>query len=210
MNKFNDKEYWDFLDEWKNERQYKPFCEDGLLVVDKWEKSSRIMFLLKETYDSFYEIHDNGPYGPQGGSPLFWPHMRMETYIIDELVKGHVPEYDKAYAIRREPNDSVAYVNIKKLVEHNKKSDDNIIADYAIRDKDFLLRQINFISPQIIICSGTYKFCKYIFNDITPVSKNISKANDILLMDYWHLSYVVGNKEVFDDFIRILGEHFKK
>jgi hypothetical protein len=210
MNKFNDKEYWDFLDEWKKERKYEPFCEDGLLVVNKWENSSRIMFLLKETYDDFYEIHDNGPSGPQGNSTFFWRHMRMQTYIIDELVKGHTPEYDKALAIKEEPNDSVAYVNIKKLVEHNRKSPDNVIADYAKRDKEYLLRQLQLISPKIIVCAGTFKFCKWFFDDITPLAKNLSRVNDILLMDYWHLSYEVGHKEVFDDFIRILGDHFRK
>jgi hypothetical protein len=209
MDKFNDKEYWDFLDEWKKARNYEPFCEDGLLSVEKWDNSAHIMFLLKESYDDFYEIHDNGPYGPHGGSTMFWPHMRMETYIIEELVKGRMPEYDKAFTIKNEPNDSVAYVNIKKLVEHNKTSDDKVIADYAKKDKEFLLRQINLIAPKIIICSGTYKFSQSIFDDITPISKNLSRINNILLMDYWHLSYPVGDKEVFDDFTRILGAYFK-
>jgi hypothetical protein len=31
MIQFNEKEYLDFMDSWKKERKYEPFCLDGLL-----------------------------------------------------------------------------------------------------------------------------------------------------------------------------------
>ena len=205
MNKFNDNEYWDLLDQWKKERKYALFCEDGLLDVEKWDNTSRIMFLLKESYGSFCEIHDCKTLGPESrGNPAFFRKMRFETYIIDELMKGNVPEYEKAIKIKEEPNDSIAYVNIKKSVESNKQSDNSDIDNYAKRDREYLLRQINLISPHIIVCSGTFRFCKWIFDDITPISKNLSKSGNFLLFDYWHLSSrAPGYKEIFNDLVSV-------
>jgi hypothetical protein len=209
MNKFNDKEYWDFLDEWKEAREYALFCEDGLLDVEKWDNTSRIMFLLKESYDDFYQIHDCKTLGP--GSKAFFRKIRLETYILDELINGNKPDLEKALEIKESPIDSIAYVNIKKSVEHNRQSPDADIEIFARQDKEYLLRQINLISPNIIICSGTFKFCKWIFNDITPISKNLSKTANILLFDYWHpSSRAPGYEEIFGDFIRLLGGYFHK
>lgn len=207
MIQFNEKEYLDFMDNWKKERKYEPFCRDGLLDVNKWVNSSRIMFLLKETYGDFYEIHGNGACGPEGGSNRFWRNMRMYTYIIDEMVNGRKPEFNKALEIKEEPNTDIAYVNIKKLVGNNKKSDDNEIANFAKLDKEYLLRQIQLISPKIIVCTGTFGFCKWIFDDIKPISHNLSKTNDILLLGYYHLSYVLSYEEEFDNIIKIMRDH---
>jgi hypothetical protein len=85
MNSFNNDEYLNFLNEWKTVRGYEPFCEDGLLDIEKWEKSSKIMFLLKESYDDWYEIHECGAVGQEGGSNRFWRNMRMYTYILKSV-----------------------------------------------------------------------------------------------------------------------------
>jgi uracil-DNA glycosylase len=166
------------------------------------------MFLLKETYGDFYEIHGNGACGPEGGSNRFWRNMRMYTYIIDEFVNGRKPELNIALDIKEEPNTDIAYVNIKKLVENNKRSDDNEIANFAKLDKDFLLRQIHLISPKIIVCTGTFGFCKWIFDDIETVSHNLSKTKDMLLLGYYHLSYVLSYEEEYNDIVKIIGKHF--
>jgi hypothetical protein len=211
MYNFNNEAYLDFLSEWKDERKYDPFFLDGLIDIKKWENSSKIMFLLKESYGSFYEIHEGGSFGPSAPSPYFWRHMRMYTYIADEMLKGNIPEWEKASVIKEEPNDSVAYVNIKKLVEDNKKSDDDEIEEFAKKDKEYLLRQINLLSPKIIFCTGTYRFREIIFGkeNITPVSKHLSLYNKVLLVDYYHLSFVIGSQEAFNEVVGILGEYLK-
>jgi hypothetical protein len=215
MKSFNNEQYLQLMDEWKKTRGYEPFCLDGLLDEDQWGNSSRIMFLLKETYGDWYTIHNEGAQGPDGGSNRFWRNMRMYTYIIDEMVKGNTPNLDEALRIKEEPNDTVAYVNIKKLVnktdEDDKNSSDADIETFAKRDKDFLLRQIELISPKIIVCAGTFGFRRTIFDNITELNHNVSKTNDILLLGYYHLSYYgIGYEEEFNDLIKIIGGYLGK
>jgi len=211
MEKFNNEEYLKFLNEWKTERKYEPFCEDGILDVEKWEKSSRIMFLLKETYldSGFYKIHNCGPCGPD--NKRFWENMRMYTYILDEFSQGKQPILEEALKIRFEPNDSVAYVNIKKNVQNNKESNNSDISEFARQDKLYLLRQIELISPKIIFCSGTFGNINIIFDNVTSISHNLSKANGILLLGYYHLSdYGIGFEEEFHDVVKIVGDYYKE
>ena len=41
--------------EWREKRNYQFFSNDGILIVDEWEKSSpKIAFLLKESNDQFW------------------------------------------------------------------------------------------------------------------------------------------------------------
>ena len=200
-------------DEWKKARpQYNPFCDDGILsdeaIEEYWEKSSKIMFLLKETHNEFYNIRQGYGLGPYGG-PTFWRKMRMWTYIIDEVLKGNSPSYEEAIKIKEEPNDSIAYVNLKKYaeVDKGKSSNDADILNYLKNDKDFLLRQIELISPKIILCCGTFKYinnpnCK-LFDNIAKVSDKLYKANNIYLIDFPHLSGRESYKKGYDDLLKI-------
>ena len=212
---FNNDEYIKFLEEWEDNRKYTKFCYDGLINVKNWESSSKIMFLLKESYGTFDTIHEEGSLGYNSdGSPQFWRNMRMYTYIADEMMKGNTPKWEEAFKIKDEPNDSVAYVNIKKSVENNTESNDNIINEYAEKDREYLLRQIKLISPKIIFCTGTFQYCDIIFGkeNIKTIAHNISLYNDnILLVGYYHLSYFgVGFEEAFNAVVKIMSHHFNK
>jgi hypothetical protein len=86
-------------DEWIEARKYPVFCDDGILDNEKWKVSSKIMFLLKETYNHWVEIRGSGEQVPQGGtSPTFWRRMRIWTYIIDETINGNEPDFNKAFS----------------------------------------------------------------------------------------------------------------
>jgi hypothetical protein len=187
-------DYFDKLfTEWKKARKYSVFCDDGILDSKKWQNSSKIMFLLKETYKSWFEIRENGAQGPDGTSKTFWRRMRIWTYVIDEIINGNKPNFKKALEIKEEPNDSIAYVNIKKFAEKSEYnneaySSDGDILTYAISDKKFLLKQIELVSPKIIICSGTFKFCDEIFNNVEKIDERLYKTNGMYLIDFYHLS----------------------
>jgi hypothetical protein len=200
------------FDEWKVARKYSVFCNDGILDSNKWQNSSKIMFLLKETYKHWVEIRESGAHGPQGTSNTFWRRMRIWTYIIDEMIGGKKPNINDALKIKEEPNDSIAYVNIKKLAEKSEynneaNSSDADILNYAISDKYFLLKQINLISPKIIICCGTFNFCDKIFNNIEKIGKKLYKTNEMYLFDFYHLSNRNGYKEEFNELKNIMGNY---
>jgi hypothetical protein len=192
------------FNEWNDARKYPVFCDDGILDSEKWKESSKIMFLLKETYNHWFEIRESGAQGPQGTSPTFWRRMRIWTYIVDEMINGNVPNINEAKKIKEEPNDSIAYVNIKKLAEkseYNNEADssDADILNFAISDKYFLLKQIDLISPKIIICSGTFKFCDKIFDNIEKIGERLYKTNEMYLIDFYHLSNRNGYEKEFDE-----------
>ena len=208
--------YDEFMEKWKKARpEYqtgdKKFCNDGILIDEIWAKSySKIMFLLKETYSHFYDIRGN-EYCGSGTSKTFWRRMRMWTYIIDEALKGNIPSFEEVKKIKEQANNSIAYVNLKKCAEkteHNKEaySNDNEICDYVKRDKDFLLEQINFIKPQIILCSGTFKFCNILFPDIeaNKIADKLYKIRDMYLIDFYHLSKRGAYKKDYDELLKII------
>jgi hypothetical protein len=200
------------INEWKKTQKYSVFCDDGILDSEKWENSSKIMFLLKETYNHWVDIRESGAQGPDGTSKTFWRRMRIWTYVIDEAINGNKPYFSKAKIIKEEPNDSIAYVNIKKFAEkseHNNEaySSDVDILNYAISDKQYLLKQIELISPKIIVCSGTFKFCAKIFDNIENVSERIYKANGLYLIDFYHLSGRNSYEKEFNELKNIMKEY---
>jgi hypothetical protein len=202
-------------DEWTEARNYPVFCDDGILDSKKWQNSSKIMFLLKETYKDWVEIREYGPQGPDGTSNTFWRKMRMWTYIMDEVINGNEPNFTKAKEIKEEPNDSIAYVNIKKSAEKKEyngeaPSSDADIFNYASSDKDFLLRQIALISPKIILCARTFKFCNKIFDTIEPIGERLYKTDGIYLIDFYHPSeFPIGYERGFNELKSIMEVLYK-
>ncbi len=195
---------------WETERpDYNKICRDGILVQSEWDKSNpKILFLLKETYEHFDIIE--GECGPSGTSRTFWRRMRMWTYVITEIYNDRVPTFERAMLIKEEPNKDIAYVNIKKNAqkrEYNSEpnSVDSDIRRYAVRDKEFLQRQIEIINPSVVLCCSTFKFCDIIFNNIRSVSDKLYNSNGIWIIDFGHPSQTYYSyRDNFDALNRIL------
>lgn len=134
----------------------------------------------------------------------------MWTYIITEVYNDRIPTFEKALSIKEEPNKDIAYVNIKKNAQKSKnkneaKSVDSDIRSYAIRDKEFLQRQIDIINPSVVLCCSTFKFCDIIFNNIRRVSDNLYNSNGIWIIDFGHPSQTYFSyRENFDALSKIL------
>ena len=197
------------FDEWKIQRpDYINFCEDGILVQSKWKNSNpKILFLLKETYSHFIDI--SGPMGPYGTSKTFWRKMKIWTYIITELMNNREPIFEKIYEIKELPNDSIAYVNIKKNAEKTENngeanSDYSDILSYAKKDKDFLKRQIDLINPDIILCCATIDFAKELYPDLSSISNKLFQADRKLIISYSHPSNRNSYTQEFADLTTIL------
>ena len=200
--------------EWKKERPgYKYFCEDGILVESEWEKANpKILFLLKETYIQFTTI--KGPMGPGKLSCTFWRKLQIATYVITEYINGRTPELNTAYKIKEEPNVSIACMNIKKNAEKYHESfqlasDDKDILSYVKTDRDFLLRQINLISPDIVFCCETIDFAKELFPGLSFLSKNVYSNDKMLFVDYLHPNNKNGYEQGFDNISAIMEGYCK-
>jgi len=202
---YNPKEYEDFIEDWKKKSGYedesnnKHFCYDGPIDDNKWQESlSRIMFLLKESYSDFYRIRKNPCHGDMpdfsASARRFWRNMRMSTYIIDEvLINGNIPSFADTEKNQNKDNDSIAYVNLKKCVEKGKtRSNTSDIKKYVYRDNKKLLEQIDLIKPRIIVCSGTFKYCYDLYDNLKKTAHKklyLYEKENIYFIDFWHLSY---------------------
>ena len=206
-------EWLKLMKDWKKKRpEYKPFCDDGILKY--WKGTSKIVFLLKETYYDFYKIRGTTHYG-QGNGSTFWRRMRMWTYIIDEHLKGNKPNFKDTYNIKEEINDSIGYVNLKKFAERDPStnewaSDDKDLLERVINDKDYLLKQIKLLNPNIILCCGTFKYCEILFKNITKISNKFYKADGFYLIEFGHPSQRNKSyKQNFCDLNKIMSSYIK-
>lgn len=191
------------LDEWKKQRpEYKSFCNDGVLVETEWTKSSpKILFLLKETYESFTDIV--GPMGPYGTSKTFWRKMKIWTYIVTEYYNGRIPDFETSLKVKESPNDSVAYVNLKKNAvkkEYNNEaySDHADLISYVKNDSVFLKSQISLINPDIIFCCSTFNFIHELYHEVKNVADNLYRTSEFLVVDYYHPSNRMSYVKEFD------------
>ena len=201
------------MNDWKKARpKYRPFCDDGVLKY--WKDTSKIIFLLKETYFDFSKIRGTTHYG-QGNGGTFWRRMRMWTYIIDEYLKGNRPNYKDTYSIKEKINDSVAHVNLKKYAERDPStsewaSNDKDIFEYVVNDKDYLLKQIKLLNPNIILCCGTFKYCQKLFNNIIKISNKLYNADGFYLIEFGHPSQRNKSyKQNFIDLNKIMNNYIK-
>ena len=212
---YDAKKYDDFIKKWKNESKYESFFEDGPIDDDKWKNSpSRIMFLLRESYNDFDNVRNNKCLGAlymtkkQTAAKRFWRKMRLCTYIIDnkdKVIKNTIsfPDAEELDKI----NDSIAYVNLKKRVEKGKtKSTFYNIRNNMVNDK--LLKQIELINPRIILCSGTFPHCWDLYgreNLKETAHKRLYKMENIYFIDFWHLSYWRKSYEdIYKELIKIV------
>ncbi len=178
----------------------KPFNKDGIVNPEVWYKrSTRILFLLKEAYhdpnppkyDLAKKLHDNEPWSKMWQRVAVWTHGILNTTVkkiadYDEVCKWDSKDFQKELQ-------NIAVVNIKKS-NGKKESIEADLLDYANKDGDLLLEQIELINPTVIVCGYTFRFLNEICN------KNPSKY-DYKLGKYSPNSFCMyGNTVVLDYF----------
>ena len=160
---------------WKNLQHHKNkgFVSDGIVDFDKWRYSNKILVLLKEAhggkeYDgkdwSLANLIDCGD-RDWIKKNQHYKMLSMWLYVLNNTTKEKYPKsinldkLDEAYEYLL----SSAVINIKKCCGKS-ISDDNEIYNYAIKDKELLIKQIELISPKIILCGKTcYPLLHWIF-----------------------------------------------
>lgn len=192
---------------WKSQRDYEPFVDDGILNYQKWLVSNpKIMFLLKESADDFVKIRNFSVDITKGKGPHFWWNICYWKYLVNELYKGEDPMFisqDNLPEVLFNNNvlDSIAYVNVKKSCENLSVSSDQDILDFANRDKDFLGEQINLINPDVVFCSNvTFVAYKLLFKEdgeLIKINQVCYRHKDRLILCYNHPSYfqIAGGRE---------------
>ena len=187
------------------------FIFDGPTDPNGWFKGKeRILCVLKEAHggsvwDHAEEIRKDGGLLRVGGTANQATHNRMVEwlYAIDcSLNDKHMDveadrgsDYPEGRAIMLRS----AWINIKKAngVSHSNANDLRCIAE---RDLRFLSRQIELLSPHIILCCGTFSLVgDLLFPDHQKIRGTTCsyQSGNLVIIEYRHPLYA--RRESYED-----------
>lgn len=183
------------LNTWSQQRHHrgKAFARDGIIDLHRWRLAKpKVLFLLKEAYHDSSQEWDYREYLNEW-SAKDKPTLRNAAYwcyAIYHVAHGNLPalpsdqgEYSKAIECLR----SGAIVNVKKSAGQRNSSDKNI-AWYAARDKRIILKQIDQINPDIVVCGNTWQFIEKWWPRNVKVSAGVYRVARRIFVDFCHPS----------------------
>lgn len=149
----------EFLDDWKKEYPHDArFVRDGAVDWNVWvsRKSPKVLFLLKEAYTDEPNGFDLRDYVRQWRKwKGTWQGAAIVTKAIHDAANGRIL-FDKTSfeEERAELLQSIAIVNIKKAYGDSKSHYDDLL-EYARRDAGRIIKEIEMLEPDVIVCGGT-------------------------------------------------------
>jgi len=184
----------ELFNEWEQAHKrggYENFIRDGIVSPKNWykQKTPKICYLLKEGYtnDKGYDLaeclRNNEPWH-------MWKKVSVWTESIFQAF-GMEKEYNQEYIIGnlRKNTDSIAVINIKKS-NGKSESDYKEIEDFAVKDRDFLYRELEIINPDIIVCGYTSHCLRAILGEEWKNNETymnlFGEWNGKLIIDYYH------------------------
>lgn len=165
------------FDEWQHHKQDPAdFYGDGILDENEWEKvSPKILYVLKEvdeTSDIVYSITNmlaetvKADKWDKGFTPT-WANVIRWTHGLTESVTAYHPVMHDFISLKRVLL-KCATLNLKKTRGRAAAVADQV-GQAAGDDKDWIMREIAVIDPDIIICCGTFDIVKWrVFHKDTP------------------------------------------
>jgi len=133
---------------------YQPFYEDGIINEANYnqiQQGKRLLLIAKEPnganhdangfYSFVKEWNETEPKYPFARRIGDWAYGFLNDFPSHDFIGNH-----KYQALR-----SIAFMNVKKSSGTGNVSDDVIIT-VANSDKEFILKEIGIISPDVIIC----------------------------------------------------------
>lgn len=212
----------DLFSRWKQARpeyesEGKRFSDDGIIDYDAWSKSKpKILFLLKENWAD--EENWEPSWGISSYANLFSKNIALWSNLIKELYYHPEKVLNNDSILIPKKISDLAIMEIKKVNEGKPSSSDHEIQNYAIRDRDFIIEQIELINPDVILCGKTGEiYGDDIYGDepwdelINIKGKSFGsvscyKHRNRLIIDFYHPSYWAGSSELFDSLNRMIIE----
>lgn len=167
------------------------FIADGIINPEIWNNRSKgkhILFVLKEAYGGENdwsladEVRVHAPWS------AIWHRIVEWTYGLTNTTVERIARYEPGKISFEKPNqwlNEIAVLNIKKS-GGDSQSHYGEISAYADYDSKEIIRQIEIINPDIIICGAT-------FGDINRIMGNPCKKGEC---DNWfYYSDAIGKRE---------------
>lgn len=190
----------------KNEHNDKVFVKDGIVDNSVWNaQDKKILYILKEAYGETedWDLTDRVLKKDSILSSPTWRSVVEWTYGIHKTSAEEIAKYipKEIHKIRDELIRKIAVLNLKKS-DGNSHSDNLQIKQYAENDIELIKKQIELISPNIIVCGSTLSALNEALKakGHKPVYSNDSKCDnwfyytevftgsETLVIDYYHPS----------------------
>lgn len=189
-------EHEELLQEWGSLPHHKETCfiKDGIIDPNRWSSSSRkLLFLLKEAYGTIEEKNGfdlrivmnqwKGPKYKIWWTAAYWAYL-VKHSTIDQIPS--FPSNDKEYADSSEALLESAVVNVKKSRGKSASNHDDI-KGYIEKDGELIKKQIEIISPKIVICGNTWDLAKqYLWPNAEKVYDRVWKLDQRVFIDVYH------------------------
>lgn len=220
---------------------FNDFYSDGIVNEDAWNTSTiKILYILKEVHDCAADTSecdfltsDDILFGYQESSNMWRKIAYLATGILNAATSTETPmtlldmKEERYYT---EAINRIAILNLKKCagggtVDSAKSKEKGTYVTHAKAFADLIAKEIEIISPNIIVCCNTFDECaKYIF---TPKSANSgycfletpsnerfdisSLTNGCLVFNNYHPSaweWTVKKEKYFDPIVERSAELF--
>lgn len=205
------------FDEWRTRARHvdQPFVTDGAIDPDKWEAAPRrVAFLLKEAYDT--DSASDG-FDLPGLIRQRWRKLRGPTwrriaqwaYLVQRFKVAGTPSFPGEAASLDDALLQAAVVNIRKS-GGTKISDSVTIANYAESDGDLLVRQIEFLRPEIVVCGGTWTAANHLWPEAHEASDRFFEVGERVFINFWHPAVRWPNELLYFGLAGILAAGFSR
>ena len=186
-----------------NEKGWTNFIKDGAVNPEIYERTQpKIVFFLKEAYSksdidvwSLTDWLNNGAMTRMWGAVAEWTYGIRNTTATTIPQKPHLSYEEKTALIK-----SIAIVNVKKS-NGTKNSNYSDLINYAKSDKVYLKKELDILSPDVIICGNNSSLLRLLYGakiqDEKVTSDGLIDAefmrnngfafnNKQIILDYYH------------------------
>ena len=194
----NDKEQYANINHATNK-----FIPDGIVNTDLWKDSEhkKILYVLKEAHTGENEpafdlaewLRDKHP------SSRIWNRIARWTYGIQNTSANSIARYildiDKDEGKRTQLFEQIAVINLKKSGGESRSVIEEVAA-YARSDREEIIRELQLIDPDIVICGSTFRILhRIVFRNDPLVGKSACDnwyyylnldGKERLYIDYYH------------------------
>jgi hypothetical protein len=203
MNEMNN-----LLKEWKDfillESDH--FVEDGVISHEHWESTPhKILFILKETngYEGNITPLINkaitlNPKSKLWARPTFHNIGRW-AYGLQNLPES-VENYNQAHKSRKSSLLSCAFINIKKT--SGERTAGKEVEYHATKYASLIRKQIDILSPKIIVFGGTYQIMKnHVMPEMAKISPRIHQYKDTICINANHPACTLKRTTIYDQVV---------
>ena len=163
------------FEEWQN-RHFSNgnnyFIRDGIVNQRIWDsQSTKICFFLKEAYQKDVPVWDLTNWlcnenGGDGAVVKMWRTVAEFTYGLLNTNESTIPSYYEAKSLTQSDRSRllqyISVVNVKKS-NGESRSERGDLLKYVIADADLLRREIELISPNVIVCGNTGSLLRVVY-----------------------------------------------